>query len=139
MTLLEAKKREIYQTLVVCDGNKTKAADQLQMSQRSLRDLTNTDPMFSEFRNDGLGPAQYQSKEPNKMSQEVIAKKQEIQISEVFDTKEVVTTLNKLMNRVTETECSAETVNAACNCASQITQLLWVHLDVERLKSKFRG
>lgn len=58
--------------------------------------------------------------------------------SEVFDTKEVVTTLNKLMNRVTEKDCTAETVNAACNCANQITQLLRVHLDVERLKRKFQ-
>jgi hypothetical protein len=62
---------------------------------------------------------------------------QEREISEVFNTKEVVTTLNKLMNRVTEKDCTAETVNAACNCANQITQLLRVHLDVERLKQKF--
>lgn len=55
----------------------------------------------------------------------------------VFDTKEVVTTLNSLMKRVTEKECSSDTVNAACNCASQITQLLKVHLDVERLRKKF--
>lgn len=63
---------------------------------------------------------------------------QKQQASEVFDTKEVVTTLNKLMNKVTEKDCTAETVNAACNCASQITQLLRVHLDVERLKKKFQ-
>ncbi len=54
----------------------------------------------------------------------------------VFDTREVVTTLNRLMNKVTEEECTADTVNAACNCASQITQLLRVHLDVERLKQR---
>lgn len=59
--------------------------------------------------------------------------------SEVFDTKEVVTTLNGLMKKVTEKDCTAETVNAACNCANQITQLLRVHLDVERLKRKFSG
>jgi hypothetical protein len=59
------------------------------------------------------------------------------EVSEVFDTKEVVTTLNDLMKRVTKEECSADTVNAACNCASQITQLLRVHLDVERLRKKF--
>lgn len=63
--------------------------------------------------------------------------KKEENMSDVFDTKEVVTTLNKLMNRVTDKDCTADTVNAACNCASQITQLLRVHLDVERLKRKF--
>lgn len=54
--------------------------------------------------------------------------------ADVFDTREVVTTLNSLMNRVTEKDVTADTVNAACNCASQITQLLRVHLEVERLK-----
>lgn len=68
------------------------------------------------------------------MSKEIQTKDE----SEIFNTKEVVTTLNKLMNKVTEKDCSAETVNAACNCASQITQLLRVHLDVERLKRKFQ-
>lgn len=64
---------------------------------------------------------------------------QKADTSEIFDTKEVVTTLNKLMNRVTEKDCTSDTVNAACNCANQITQLLRVHLDVERLKRKFNG
>lgn len=62
---------------------------------------------------------------------------QKKEMSDIFDSKEVVMTLNKLMNKVTENECTAETVNAACNCACQITQLLRVHLDVERLKRKF--
>jgi hypothetical protein len=57
--------------------------------------------------------------------------------TDVFDSKEVVNTLNSLMKRVTEKECTSDTVNAACNCASQITQLLRVHLDVERLRKKF--
>lgn len=64
---------------------------------------------------------------------------QKEQISDVFDSKEVVQTLNSLMKRVTEKDCTSDTVNAACNCASQITQLLRVHLDVERLKRKFTG
>lgn len=54
-----------------------------------------------------------------------------------FDTREVVTTLNGLMKQVTQKDCTAETVNAACNCAGRITDLLKVHLDLERLKSKF--
>lgn len=62
---------------------------------------------------------------------------QKNEMSDVFDSKEVVQTLNSLMKRVTEKECTSDTVNAACNCASQITQLLKVHLDVERLKRKF--
>jgi hypothetical protein len=59
-------------------------------------------------------------------------------VAEVFDTREVVQTLNGLMKKVTEKDCNADTVNAACNCASQITQLLRVHLDVERLKRRMQ-
>lgn len=57
--------------------------------------------------------------------------------TDTFDTREVVTTLNGLMKRVTQEQCNAETVNAACNCAARITDLLKVHLDVERLRKKF--
>lgn len=61
-----------------------------------------------------------------------IAKKSD----DVFDTRKVVNTLESLMNRVTEKDCTAETVNAACNCADRITQILRLHLDVQRLKSR---
>ena len=57
---------------------------------------------------------------------------------EIFNTRKVVTTLEGLMNRVTETNCTPETVNAACNCADKITDILRLHLDVERLKTKMR-
>lgn len=50
-----------------------------------------------------------------------------------FTTKKVVTTLENLMNRVTATEVTPETVNAACNCADKITDMLKLHLEVERL------
>lgn len=53
---------------------------------------------------------------------------------EPFDTKSVVKTLEGLMNKVTANACTAETVNAACNCAARITDILRIHLDVERLK-----
>ena len=55
----------------------------------------------------------------------------------VFDTRKVVNTLEDLMTKVTSEKCSAETVNAACNCADKITDILRLHLDVERLKSRF--
>lgn len=67
------------------------------------------------------------------MSKE-IQKKEE----NTFDTRETVMTLNGLMNRVTEKDCTPDTVNAACNCASQITQLLRLHLDVQRLKQRYQ-
>lgn len=57
---------------------------------------------------------------------------------ETFDTKRVVKTLEGLMTKVTEQECTAETVNAACNCADKITDILRLHLDVERLRTKMR-
>lgn len=55
-----------------------------------------------------------------------------------FTTKKVVTTLENLMNRVTATEVTPETVNAACNCADKITDMLKLHLEVERLHIKQR-
>lgn len=55
---------------------------------------------------------------------------------EVFDTKKVVKTLESLMDRVTESACTPETVNAACNCADKITDILRLHLDVQRLQIK---
>jgi phage terminase large subunit-like protein len=58
---------------------------------------------------------------------------------DVFDTKRVVQTLESLMSRVTEKDCTAETVNAACNCADRITQILRLHLDVHRLRAKASG
>lgn len=56
---------------------------------------------------------------------------------EEFDTRTVVKNLEGLMNRVTEKECTPETVHAACNCADKITQILRVHLEVQRLKLKY--
>jgi len=56
--------------------------------------------------------------------------------AEIFDTKRVVKTLEGLMTRVTEKDCTPDTVNAACNCADKITDILRLHLDVERLKRK---
>lgn len=53
-----------------------------------------------------------------------------------FTTKKVVTTLENLMNRVTENEVTPDTVNAACNCADKITDILKLHLEVERLNIK---
>lgn len=67
-------------------------------------------------------------------------KKQEPSIvpkDDVFDTRDVVKTLEGLMGKVTAKDCSPETVNAACNCAGRITDILKVHLDYQRLKSRF--
>jgi hypothetical protein len=54
--------------------------------------------------------------------------------TEIFDTRKVVKTLERLMNDVTSKDCTPSTVNAACNCADKITDILRLHLDVERLK-----
>ncbi len=53
-----------------------------------------------------------------------------------FTTKKVVKTLESLMNRVTQEEVTPDTVNAACNCADKITDMLKLHLEVERLHIK---
>jgi hypothetical protein len=59
-----------------------------------------------------------------------------VEKKEIFDTRKVVVTLENLMTKVTEANCTPETVNAACNCADKITDILRLHLDVERLKRK---
>lgn len=56
--------------------------------------------------------------------------------NEVFDTKTVVKKLENYMDRVTEKECSPDTVQAAVACADKIVDILRLHLDVERLKVK---
>lgn len=58
--------------------------------------------------------------------------------TEIFNTKKVVTTLENLMDRVTCENITPETVNAACNCADKIVDILRLHLDVERLKIKMQ-
>lgn len=55
---------------------------------------------------------------------------------DVFDTRNVVLTLERLMNKVTLKEVNAGNVNAACNCADKIVDILRLHLDVERLRKK---
>lgn len=42
------------------------------------------------------------------------------------------------MTKVTEDEVTSETVNAACNCADKITDILKVHIEVERMRRKFK-
>lgn len=59
-------------------------------------------------------------------------------LSEAFDTRTVVKKLESLMTDVTKDSATPETVNAACNCAGRITEILRIHLEVERLKGKFR-
>jgi len=55
---------------------------------------------------------------------------------DIFNAKGVIMTLEDLMKRVTAADVSASTVNAACNCAARITDILRVHLEVERLRRK---
>lgn len=61
---------------------------------------------------------------------------------EIFNSKSIVKTLEGLMTKVTKDDCNPETVNAACNCAGRITEILRVHLEVEKLsmqKSALKG
>ena len=65
-----------------------------------------------------------------------IQKRENQNVSEIFNSRAVAKTLLNLMDRVTEKECSSDTVNAACNCATQIINLIKVHLEVERLNKR---
>ena len=51
-----------------------------------------------------------------------------------FNTKKVVDNLENLMTKVTSENVNAETVKAACLCAEKITDILRLHLDVEKLR-----
>ena len=53
--------------------------------------------------------------------------------NEQFSVKEIVTDLKDVMNKVTKKECSPDTVNAACNCADKITNLLKLQLEYQRM------
>lgn len=66
------------------------------------------------------------------MSREI----QKTGMEENYNTKKVVTTLQGLMERVTEKNVTPDTVNAACNCASRIVDVLRVHIEAERLRGK---
>lgn len=68
------------------------------------------------------------------MDKAIEAKKSEV--PEVFNTKSVVKKLETYMDKVTERECTPATVQAAVNCADKIVDILRLHLDVERLKTK---
>ena len=44
-----------------------------------------------------------------------------------------MSTLETLMHRVTEKECTPATVMAACNCASRIIDFAKVHIELDRI------
>ena len=56
--------------------------------------------------------------------------------STMYGTKVVIDNLSGLMTKVTKESCTPETVNAACNCANEITKILRLHLDAAKLKIK---
>jgi hypothetical protein len=64
------------------------------------------------------------------MKNEMVTK----EMGDQFNSRSVVKKLENLMDKVTEKNCTVETVNAACNCAGRITDLLRLHLEVERIK-----
>lgn len=73
------------------------------------------------------------------MSQAVVPRKPTVvnqSDEEIFNTRTVVKTLEGLMTKVTQDKCTPETVNAACNCADKITDILRLHLDVQRVRQK---
>jgi hypothetical protein len=65
--------------------------------------------------------------------------KRQAGIAEVYDTRKVFNKLTDLMEKVTGTECTADTVNAACNCVARMNDLLRIHLEADRLKRKYRS
>ena len=61
--------------------------------------------------------------------------KTEKSVKEIYGTSKTVDALHSMMLNVAKDEkLSAEKINAACNCAGRITDIMKVHLDYERLK-----
>jgi hypothetical protein len=56
--------------------------------------------------------------------------------TEQFSVKSVVMNLEDMMKSVTKKECNPSTVNAACNCADKITNLLKLQLEYQRMINK---
>jgi transposase-like protein len=118
--IFETKRKMFLEALERCNGNRTHVAKMLGVSVRTVR----------------LWVHQFEEQKGEELENQSLQKKQD-SAGEIFDTRSVVKTLEKLMTNVTEKACTPETVNAACNCADKITQILKVHLDVERIKRKF--
>ena len=57
----------------------------------------------------------------------------DVTISHVYASTKVIHNLETLMNKVTEKECTTETVRAACSCVEAINGLLRTHLEQQRL------
>lgn len=58
---------------------------------------------------------------------------------EEYNMKSVVKKLEGYMDRVTEKDCTPQTVQAAVNCADKIVDIFRLHLEVERLRIKRGG
>lgn len=50
----------------------------------------------------------------------------------LYNAKEVVETLQRLMTTVTANGATAQTVQAACQCAAEISKVLRLHLEYQR-------
>jgi hypothetical protein len=57
-----------------------------------------------------------------------------VQPGTIFNAGSIVETLQSLMVRVTQDAVTAETVLAACRCASEISQILRLQLEAEKLR-----
>lgn len=72
---------------------------------------------------------------------QVSQQSQDQSIRDVYAGAAVISKLEKMMDRVTEKECTVATVQAAVNCVEAINSLLRTHLEQQRLnieKEKMR-
>lgn len=68
-----------------------------------------------------------------------VEKRSESDKPDIFDSRSVVKRLERMMDDVTKEKATPETVNAACNCAGRIVDILRLHLELERLKGRRAG
>lgn len=58
---------------------------------------------------------------------------------EGFNSGDVAKTLHIAMEKMLEKEITPSSLNAACNCAQQITNILRLHLDAKRLTTRLKN
>lgn len=64
---------------------------------------------------------------------------QEKSLNQEFDTGGIARTLHDAAKQLLAKEVTASSVNAACNCAQQIANLIRVHLEAERLSVRLKN
>lgn len=71
------------------------------------------------------------------MSSKEVSQKQDAEKSLSSDlSKDMASQLVKMMKQVTETDSSPNAINAACNCAKQLRELMKLQFEIKKWQGK---